>query len=52
MSKQEVLAIGDVGTGQGCCAPINEQRPPAQTAAVLAPAAANIVGTMPWTVNQ
>src|SRR5690242_16509329 len=39
MSKQGVaLSLTDVSGGTGCCAPINEQRLPAQTAAVLAPA--------------
>jgi ArsR family transcriptional regulator, arsenate/arsenite/antimonite-responsive transcriptional repressor len=38
MSKQGVLEITGVSAGQGCCAPIDEQRLPAQTAAVLAPA--------------
>src|SRR5437762_14213469 len=38
MSKQGVLSVTDVSAGQGCCAPINEQRLPAPTAALLAPA--------------
>jgi ArsR family transcriptional regulator len=39
MSKQgALLSVTDVSAGQGCCAPINEQRLSAQTAAELAPA--------------
>ena len=39
MSKQTpVLKLTDLNTGVPCCAPISEQRIPAETAAVLAPA--------------
>ena len=39
MSKQgAALAIIDLSSGEPCCPPIAEQRIPAETAAVLAPA--------------
>ncbi|ROT33467.1 metalloregulator ArsR/SmtB family transcription factor [Micromonospora sp. HM5-17] len=39
MSKQSpVLSLTDLNAGTPCCAPMSEQRIPAQTAAVLAPA--------------
>ena len=39
MSKQTVrLSLTDLNAGEPCCAPIAEQRIPAGTAAVLAPA--------------
>src|SRR5262245_6069956 len=39
MSKQRaVLGLTDLSGGQPCCAPISEQRLPAETAAILAPA--------------
>jgi ArsR family transcriptional regulator, arsenate/arsenite/antimonite-responsive transcriptional repressor len=37
MSKQAGLLLTDISAGEGCCS-ITEQRIPAQTAAVLAPA--------------
>ncbi|MEE6258640.1 ArsR/SmtB family transcription factor [Plantactinospora sonchi] len=39
MSKQTpALTLADLNAGKPCCAPISEQRIPAETAAVLAPA--------------
>ncbi|MEO3745330.1 metalloregulator ArsR/SmtB family transcription factor [Plantactinospora sp. B5E13] len=39
MSKQmPALTLADLNAGKPCCAPISEQRIPAETAAVLAPA--------------
>lgn len=33
-----VLTLADLNAGKSCCAPISEQRIPAETAAVIAPA--------------
>ncbi len=38
MSKQAALTVTDISTGTICCQPLSEQRIPAETAALLAPA--------------